>query len=200
MKLYFHYSLEGFSNSYLIGNEENREAVFVDPGKISPRMLEQLELNNLHLTCVLITHNHESHHRGLETLMRIYEPRIYAADAELNGIPATLLQGNGTFLAAGFAIRYFSTPGHSPDSLMYQIENILFTGDSLTAGRLGRTNNVYGTRNLKTHLRKKMLSQDDPIILMPGHGPPSTIGAERLYNTELMHSDDDYHKPQEEWF
>ncbi len=202
MKIYYHYSLEGFSNGYLVANEETREAVMIDPGAITPRILEQIEKAPYKLSAVLVTHNHESHHRGLETLLRIYAPRIYAADSELKGIPVTMLQGNGTFLAAGFAIRYYSTPGHSPDSLMYQIEHVLFTGDSLSAGRLGSTNNVYGTRNLKTHLRKKMLNQEDSIILMPGHGPPSTIGAERLYNTELMHSDDNYHKgeSEEEWF
>ena len=145
-----------------------------------------IEKNRFRVDAVLVTHNHESHHRGLRTLLRIYNPKVYAADAELSGKQTILLQGDGTFAAAGFAVRYFATPGHSPDSLMFQIENVLFTGDSLSAGRLGATNNVYGTRNLKTHLTNKMLNQDDATIIMPGHGPPSTIGAERLFNYELM--------------
>lgn len=192
MKIYFHYSLEGFSNSYLVGNEKTGEAVIVDPGPINKELLDHIENNHFKVDAVLVTHNHESHHRGLQTLLQIYDPKVYAADAELNGKKTILLQGDGTFAAAGFAVRYFATPGHSPDSLMFQIEHILFTGDSLSAGRLGGTNNVYGTRNLKTHLRNKMLNQNDSVIIMPGHGSPSTIGAERLFNFELMEVADDH--------
>lgn len=191
MKIYYHYSLEGFSNSYLVGNEKTGEAIIVDPGPINTDLLNHIEKNLFKVVAVLVTHNHESHHRGLLTLLQIYDPKIYAADAELNGKRTVLLQGDGTFAAAGFAIRYFATPGHSPDSLMYQIEHVLFTGDSLSAGRLGGTNNVYGTRNLKAHLKNKLLSQKDSVIIMPGHGAPSTVGAERLFNFELLEESSD---------
>lgn len=191
MKIYYHYSLEGFSNGYLVGNEKTGEALIVDPGVMNRELLEHIEKNRFRIDAVLITHNHVSHHRGLQTLLRIYNPKVYAADAELNGKRTILLQGDGTFAAAGFAVRYLAAPGHSPDSLMYQIEQTLFTGDSLSAGRLGGTNNVYGTRNLKTHLKNKMLNQDDATIILPGHGPPSTIGAERLFNFELMQAGSD---------
>jgi len=191
MKIYYHYSLEGFSNGYLVGNEKTGEALIVDPGVMNRELLEHIEKNRFRIDAVLITHNHVSHHRGLQTLLRIYNPKVYAADAELNGKRTILLQGDGTFAAAGFAVRYLAAPGHSPDSLMYQIEQTLFTGDSLSAGRLGGTNNVYGTRNLKTHLKNKMLNQDDATIILPGHGPPSTIGAERLFNFELMQAGTD---------
>lgn len=189
MKIYYHYSLEGFSNGYMVGNEKTGEAIIIDPGVMNKELLEHIEKNHFRIDSVLITHNHESHHGGLKTLLRIYNPKVYAADAELNGTQTVLLQGDGTFASAGFAVRYFAVPGHSPDSLMFQIEQVLFTGDSLSAGRLGGTNNAYGTRNLKMHLKNKMLNQDDSIIVMSGHGPPSTIGAERLFNFELMKND-----------
>lgn len=186
MKIYFYYSVEGFSNGYLLGNEKTGEAIIIDPCLMNKELLEHIENNRFRIDAVLITHNHLSHHRGLQTLLRIYNPRVYAADSELNGKKTILLQGDGSFAAAGFAVRYYAVPGHSPDSLMFQIENVLFTGDSLSAGELGGTNNVYGTRNLKTHLKNKMLNQDDATIILPGHGPPSTVGAERLFNFELM--------------
>jgi len=186
MKIYYHYSKDGFSNGYLVGNEKTGEAIIIDPGVMNNELLDHIEQNRFRLDAVLVTHNHESHHRGLRPLLRIYAPRVYAADTELKGRKTVLLQGDGTFAAAGFAIRYFAVPGHSPDSLMFQIENVLFTGDALSAGRLGTTNNMYGKRNLLTHLKNKLLSQNDDIIIMSGHGPPSTVGAERLYNAELM--------------
>lgn len=186
MKIYFQYSREGFSNGYLVGNEKTGQAVLVDPGVMNNEVLAHIEKNHFKVDAVLVTHNHESHHRGLRTILRIYSPRVYAADSELKGRKTVLLQGDGIFQAAGFTIRYFAVPGHSPDSLMYQIENVLFTGDAITAGRLGVTNNVYGKRNLLAHLKKKMLSQSDDLIVMSGHGPPSTVGAERLFNAELI--------------
>jgi glyoxylase-like metal-dependent hydrolase (beta-lactamase superfamily II) len=186
MKIYYHYSKDGFSNGYLVGNEKTGEAVIIDPGVMNKELLDHIEQNHFKLDAVLVTHNHESHHRGLRPLLRIYSPRVYAADTELKGRKTVLLQGDGTFAAAGFAIRYFAVPGHSPDSLMFQIENVLFTGDALSAGRLGTTNNMYGKRNLLTHLKNKLLSQNDEIIIMSGHGPPSTVGAERLFNAEMM--------------
>lgn len=188
MKVYFHYAVEGFSNVYLVGNEKTGEALIVDPGMMDRELLGHIENNRFRIDAVLITHNHESHIRALQTLLRIYKPKVYAADAELKGIKTTILQGDGTFAAAGFAVRYYAAPGHSPDSLMYQIENVVFTGDAISAGRIGGTNNVYGKRNLLTHLRNKLLTQSDDTILMPGHGPPSTVGAERLFNSELMQS------------
>jgi glyoxylase-like metal-dependent hydrolase (beta-lactamase superfamily II) len=188
MKIYYLYSLEGFSNGYLVGNEKTGEAIVIDPGVMNRELLEHIEKNRFRVTAVLITHNHESHHRGLGTLLRIYSPAVYAADAELNGTKTVLLQGDGSFAAAGFAVRYFAVPGHSPDSLMFQIEQVLFTGDALSAGRLGVTNNMYGKRNLLTHLGAKLLNQPDSVVVMPGHGPPSTVGAERLFNAELMES------------
>ncbi len=186
MKVYFHYSPHGFSNGYLVGNEKTGEAVIVDPGIMDREVLGHIERNRFWLSAVLVTHNHETHHKGLETLLRIYDPKVYAADDQLAGRKTVLLQGDGTFAAAGFAVRYYAVPGHSPDSVMFQIENVVFTGDALSAGRLGVTNNVYGKRNLLIHLRNKLLSQPDATIVMPGHGPPSTVASERLFNFELM--------------
>ena len=167
MKIYYHYSRDGFSNGYLVGNETTGEAIIIDPGVMNKEVLAHIETNHFRIQAVLVTHNHASHHRGLQTLLRIYNPKVYAADAELNGKKTVLLQGDGTFAAAGFAVRYYAVPGHSPDSLMFQIEHVLFTGDALSAGRLGQTNNIYGKRNLIAHLHNKLLGQVDSVILMP---------------------------------
>lgn len=191
MKIYFLYSPDGFSNGYLVGNEKTREAVVIDPGVMNRELLEHIEKNHFKIAAVLVTHSHESHYRGLRTLLRIYDTKVYAADSELADKKTVLLQGDGSFFAAGFAVRYYAVPGHSPDSLMYQIEEVIFTGDAISAGRIGSTNNVYGKRNLLMHLKNKLLTQDDAVILMPGHGPPTSIGDERLFNFELMQSMND---------
>ncbi|HBG36831.1 MAG TPA: MBL fold metallo-hydrolase, partial [Treponema sp.] len=80
MKVYFNLSLEGFSNCYVVTNPEKKAAIIIDPGTVTKEILLQIEREQLNLEAVLITHNHESHLKGLATLRKIYTPKIYAAD------------------------------------------------------------------------------------------------------------------------
>ena len=75
-----------------------------------------------------------------------------------------------------------SVTGHSHDSLIYKIGQILFTGDVLTAGLIGETNSTYSKTTLLSNVQTKILSQQTDILLMPGHGPPSSVLAERKFN------------------
>lgn len=185
MKVYFHFSLDGFSNCYIVGNDATKEALIIDPGKMTPEMLNHIELNKYTLSGILITHNHTSHCRGLSTLMKIYSPKVYAADFEIAGTNTIALKGDGVLKAAGFAVGYLSVPGHSSDSMTYKIGRILFTGDALTAGLVGTTNNSYAEKTLRSNVQTKLLSQQEDLIIMPGHGPPSTVAAEKKYNLSV---------------
>ena len=185
MKIYFHLNLEGFSNCYIVVNPETKEAIIIDPGKITSQIIEQIESVPYKLVAVLITHNHGSHTRGLETLRKIYTPKIFAADYEAAGAETTVLKGDGVLKIAGFTVSYMSVPGHSSDSMCYKIGRVIFTGDSLTAGKLGETNNSYAKQTLISHLQQKILSQLDDTVIMPGHGPPSTIAAEKDFNLDF---------------
>ncbi|MGL4982034.1 MAG: MBL fold metallo-hydrolase [Treponemataceae bacterium] len=185
MKIYTHLSIEGFSNCYIIGNEQTKEALIIDPGKITKEILFQLEDNQYTLVAVLVTHKHKSHYRGLPTLRKIYQPQIYASDYEIAGMSATIIKDDGSFEAAGMHIDYYSVPGHTADSVVFKIEQVLFTGDTLTAGMLSKTNHVYAQRTLEKNVLQKLITQNDNMIVMPGHGPPSTIGAEKKYNLSI---------------
>ena len=115
MKIYPHYSHEGFVNSYLVGNEVSREALIIDPGKITDEVIGHIEKNGYTLSGVCITHNHIRHYGyGLPTLLKIYNPRIYAADQALVGKHGKMLRGDCTLSIAGFSVECFSVPGHSP--------------------------------------------------------------------------------------
>ncbi len=181
MKVYFHLNISGFSNCYIIVNEEVNEAIIVDPGKVTEKMIAQIENNNLKLAAVLVTHNHGSHVDGLKTLRKIYNPKILAADWEVAGNDTTVLSGDGKITIAKMNIRYMTVPGHTSDSVVYGIENILFTGDVLSAGELGSTNSSYSEFVLKSNIEKKIFSQTEGTILMPGHGPPSTLQAIKAF-------------------
>ena len=182
MKIYPHYSHQGSVNSYLVGNEVSKEALIIDPGKISGEVIAHIEKNGYTLTGVCITHNHLHHYGyGLPTLLKIYKPRIYAADQALVGKYGKMLRGDCMLSIAGFSVECFSVPGHSPDSYLFKIDNCIFSGDSLTAGVPGSTLHSFAAKTLAEQLEKKLFVYDDSFLLFPGHGPPTTIGAERKF-------------------
>lgn len=192
MKVYFHFNIDGFSNCYVVTNEKTMEALIIDPGKITKEILEQIENGPFDLTAVLITHKHKSHVRGLETLRKIYKPRVYAADFEIAASEETLINGDGIIYAAGLQIKHLALPGHSADSMAFKIGHIVFTGDTIFAGMIANTSSTYARRTLISNISTKILSQQDDIILMPGHGPPSTLAAEKNFNSTFQEIPKEY--------
>lgn len=183
MKIYFHLNLSGFSNCYVVVNEETSQALIIDPGKITDEIISQIEDNHLSLEAVLITHNHGSHVHGLKTLQKIYSPKVYAADWAVSQDQTTVINGDGKCIIAGLSVQYMSVPGHTSDSVIYHIGNVIFSGDVLSAGSIGSTNSSYSEFILKSNIEQKIFSQTEGTILMPGHGPPATLEAIKLYNT-----------------
>jgi len=186
MKVYFHLCLEEFTNSYVIVNDDPTvmEAIIIDPGKISKDLISQIENNHYKVSAVLVTHNHAHHVRGLTTLTKIYSPQIYTADYEIEGCRANLIRGDGKLSIAGLEVEYYSLPGHSTDSMIFKIGNLIFTGDAISAGMIGNTSGAYFREMLCSNIEKKIYSQCDDLILLPGHGPPSTVSAERYFNMD----------------
>ncbi|MEN6365129.1 MAG: MBL fold metallo-hydrolase [Rectinema sp.] len=187
MRLYQHYSIYGFSNSYLVGNDETGEALIVDPAEVTPAMIHQIESNSYRLDAVLITHGHIHHIRGLKTLSRIYaDCTRYASSAKVLGLPCRALRDGERFLAAGFEVDAIAMPGHSQDSMVFRVDDLLFTGDAIHAGMIGKTTSSLNFESLARRLRERLLTFPDDNIVLPGHGPPSTIGTERRFNVGLQ--------------
>ena len=186
MKVYFHLNEGGFSNCYLVVNEISNQAIIIDPGKITKEMIARIEDNHLNLAAVLITHNHGSHADGLKTLRKIYSPKVFAADWTVAANDTTVITGDGSTQIEGMQVSYLSIPGHTADSVVYSIGSILFTGDVLLSGEIGKTNSSYSEYILRSNIEHKIFSQLDSTILMPGHGPPTTLGAAKaIYNQNL---------------
>jgi glyoxylase-like metal-dependent hydrolase (beta-lactamase superfamily II) len=185
MKIYSHLHLSGFSNCYIVVNEKAKEAIIIDPGEVTESIISQIEDNHLKLSSVLITHNHSSHVAGLNTLRKIYSPKIYAADWEIAGNDTSVITGDGKITAAKMIVHYMSVPGHTSDSVVYGIGNVLFTGDVLFAGSMGSTNSSYSEFILRSTIEDKIFSQQEATILMPGHGPPTTLLAAKTFNIDL---------------
>ena len=186
MKIYFHINEGGFSNCYLVVNEISNKAIIIDTGKITKEIIARIEDNHLNLAAVLITHNHGSHADGLKTLRKIYSPKVFAADWTVAANDTTVITGDGTTQIEGMQVSYLSIPGHTADSVVYSIGSILFTGDVLLSGEIGKTNSSYSEYILRSNIEHKIFSQLDSTILMPGHGPPTTLGAAKaIYNQNL---------------
>ncbi len=187
MKIYFHLSIEEFTNGYVIINDDPSvmEALIVDPAKINKELINQIEAGPYKLTTVLVTHNHTNHVKGLATLKKIYSPDVYAADYDVAGNQTVVLRGDGRIRVAGMDVEYYSVPGHSADSMVYKIGNVLFTGDTITSGIIGETSNKYSRKLLMEKIQEKVFSQTDIMVIMPGHGPPSTVESEKQYNLDM---------------
>jgi len=186
LKIYFHLNLGGFSNCYVVANENSKEAIIIDPGQITEKIIDNIESGSYKLSGVFITHNHGSHVHGLKTLRKIYTPKIYAADWEVAGNDTNVITGDGKVRIAGLTVRYMALPGHTADSMVYKIGNVLFTGDTISAGKIGTTNSSYSDFILRNNIERKIFSQQDATVLMPGHGPPTCVGAEKLYNLDMV--------------
>ena len=202
MRLHFHYCPSGFSNCYLLGTDvsggeslqkdtaqketpPHREAIIVDPGIMDSSLLSIIEDNNYALKGVLITHDHPHHVRGLRAILRIYKTDIYAINPVIGEHRTTIVR-DGEFVNTGpFKLEVFSIPGHSADSAVYRIDRLLFTGDVLSAGLLGGTASSYSAATQVSALRRKILSLPGDYTILPGHGPPSSLEAERRFNLDL---------------
>jgi hydroxyacylglutathione hydrolase len=185
MKLYFHFSLAGFSNTYIIGPDESGDAIIVDPGTMDVGLLETIESNGYYVRNALLTHAHASHASGLKTLRKIYEVTIYAATERVLDFDCVKVAGGETLDISGFEVGAIDIQGHSADSLIYTIGSCMFTGDAFSAGTVGSAPTNYARELLTNEIKTRILGLDTNYLIFPGHGSPSTLEAERLINPAL---------------
>ena len=194
MRLYFHYCPSGFSNCYILGTDspennpeptDSKEAIIIDPGTMDLEVLNIIEDNNYSLRGVLITHDHSHHIHGLKTIMRIYDTEIFAVNPAVKDLRATLVRDGEIIDIGPFKVEVISIPGHSADSAVYRVDNLLFTGDTLSAGLTGSTASSYAAATQIVALRSKLFSLPGDYTILPGHGPPTSLEAERRFNLDL---------------
>jgi hydroxyacylglutathione hydrolase len=164
---------------------ELKEAIIIDPGCIDEKIIDFIERNEYALRGVLITHDHQNHIHGLRTLKKIYDVPIYALNHEVAELKTVLIKDGEILKVGPFTVEVFSVPGHSADSAVFRVAQLLFTGDAMTSGLIGSTNSSYGAALEVSALRSKILSLPGNYVVLPGHGPPSTLEAERRFNIGL---------------
>ena len=182
MRVFFHFGSTGFSNTYIIGPHNGGDAIIIDPGVMDLEMLDIIESNNYYIRSILLTTLHEHHLQGLDTILKIYKADIYSGAAALMDRWCLQVHDNDTFTLGDFKITVFNISGHSSENVVYRIEDMLFTGDALGAGTVGDSPNSYAREILASTIQDKIAPLEDHLIILPGHGPPSTLEAERKFN------------------
>ncbi len=189
MKVFFHYCPFGFSNCYIVGEDTANgpgQAIIIDPGCMDENILNFIERNKYAVGGVLLTHDHTSHVHGLRTLKRVYDTVVYGGNPSVCEERANLVHDGDRLELGPFSIEAYSVPGHSSDSIVYRIDRLLFTGDVLSAGLVGKTVSAYGRAVQAAAIRNKLFALPGEFIVLPGHGPPSNLDAERRFNAGLM--------------
>ncbi len=190
MKLFCHQNKSGSNNCYVVGSDPDQNekvALIIDPGHIDQQIIDFIENNDYTLGGILVTHEHNNHVRGIQTLMRLYKTAIFAANPLIAGYKTTMVRDGDVFRVQPFRIEVFSIPGHAADAVIYNIDMLLFTGDSLSAGLTGATSSYYAERVQANALQSKIFSLPGDYIVLPGHGPPSSMGVERQANAGIQH-------------
>jgi hydroxyacylglutathione hydrolase len=186
MRIYQHFSIVGFCNTYLVAHKRSGSALLVDPGTVDNELINLIEMNGYTLEHILLTHAHLAHHEGVGTLRKIYNFTIWASSYSRYDLPFTPLDDGERLELCGLEIRAIHLPGHSLDSLAYVIDDhALFSGDSMHCGRVGGTRGYQEREVLLTSLKHKILTLDENTLLFPGHGAPSKLRIERLFNRDL---------------
>ena len=195
------------TNCYLIACKRTKKAVVIDPGgeEEVDLVLNFLQENNFDLKYIINTHGHIDHIAGNNLLKAKTEALllIHRLDAdmlvdanknfssfmgkEICSPPADKLLEEGDEISLGtLNLIVIHTPGHTPGGISLVLNNIVFTGDTLFAGGIGRTDLPGGSyQDLIKSINEKLLILGDDKIIYPGHGPDSTIGEERKTNPYL---------------
>ena len=177
-----------FTNCFMLTDNAGN-AVLIDCRADVENVQAILDNDRAQLKAILLTHGHADHRETLEETVARYGCPVYlgAEDARLFGLEGTTPYEDGTVMKLGEIKFYvFSTPGHTPGGFCLWTEGLLFTGDTLFAGTVGRTDMRGGDFEvLKQSLKKILATVDENPQVLPGHNHFSTMEQEKVQNPYL---------------
>jgi len=190
------------ANCYTLGCERTREAAVIDPGDDADEILMALAKDKLRCVCIINTHGHFDHSGANKRLKEVTGALLilHEADAPMvinqaesgsmwgmkveNSPPPDRTVKDGDLITFGdISLKVLHTPGHSQGGISLATDQMVFVGDTLFAGSIGRTDFPGGDYDgLLRSVREKIFPLGDDVVIYPGHGPETTVGRERKTN------------------
>lgn len=180
-------------NCYILYN--GNKAVLIDPGDEFELIDETITKNNLEPVAILLTHGHFDHIGAVRQLKDKYNVKVYM-NSDDNMLLSFMreddfsidvdIKNADEISVADMAIKCIKTPGHSKGSVCFFVDKLMFSGDTLFAGSIGRCDLPGGSPNdLMNTLSNIIVKLDDDLKVLPGHGEMTTIGTEKISNYYL---------------
>ena len=196
------------TNCYIVGSEASKQGIIIDPGDEAEAILGRVADLELDIKLIVLTHGHIDHVGALKAVKEASgaEMAIHADDAKsLRGLrgflqsvlvpglsypvpppPERLLQDGDSLDVSDLCFKVLHTPGHTPGGICLLGEGVVFSGDTLFNYGIGRTDLPGGSyHRLMESIRTRLLVLPDNTVVYPGHGPETTVGAERAGNPFL---------------
>ena len=193
------------ANCYLVADEASKEGMIIDPGADAPVILKRILQLGLKIKYIVLTHSHFDHVSAAGAVKKATGATLAAHEADVKSLndgllarlagivsekvppPDVLLKGWETLSIGKLDFTVLHVPGHSPGGIALYGADAIFSGDSLFEMSIGRTDLPGGSYDqLIDSLNCRLLVLDDDIKVYPGHGPDTTIGAERRGNPYLV--------------
>lgn len=181
---------------YFIGDPKTREVFVVDPAWETDVIVRKAKEDDLKIKGALITHYHFDHTNGVEELLKEYDVPVYVNKADVEYLDFSHdnvkpVSGGHKLRCGEVEVELIHTPGHTPGSQCFKVQNNLVSGDTLFIGACGRTDLPGGdAEQLYYSLTQRLAKLPENTVLFPGHNyaeePTSTIGQEKRTNPYLM--------------
>lgn len=190
------------SNCYILWDEATKEGSVIDPGYPDRRVTDLIENEGLKITKILLTHGHFDHIGGLKEIRELTGAKVYIHKDDANclsspganistmvGTPMTfedaevlLSDGDRVEACPGEIFTVVHTPGHTPGGACFVGDRVMFSGDTLFYGSIGRTDFPGGDYGAIVKSLGRLMAYDDDMRVLTGHGEETTIGFERRNN------------------
>ncbi|CEI73928.1 MULTISPECIES: MBL fold metallo-hydrolase [Romboutsia] len=189
-------------NMYILVDEETKKCAVVDPGGAEDKILNYIKNNGLTLEYILLTHGHGDHIGAVKSIREKTGAKVVAHTDEkelLNDnrknlscmmphcgpqeLDADIYVNDKEKLTLGnLKLSFIHTPGHTKGGMCIRVNDDMFTGDTLFAGSIGRTDFIGGSYKELEKSLKKLSKYENDVKIHPGHGPSSTLGIEKTSN------------------
>lgn len=186
------------TNCYIFADMDKKVAALIDPGSDGDGIKSQIKKLGANIKCIINTHGHGDHissngkfnapihiHKLDADFLENSELNLSAAfGLAIKSPPASRVVEEGDIIEIGdLRLKVIHTPGHTPGSISLLGDGVVFTGDALFMGGVGRTDFSYGSnKHLIDSIKHKLFTLDEKTVVYPGHGPSSTIGREKREN------------------